>query len=66
MKNYGGVKILKLGSAEEAKFFCFSYQDQLITNGYGDPLTLYKSGNEKEDILKTKGFIDCLIALGQI
>ena len=54
MKNYGGVKILTLGSAEEAKFFCFSYQDQLITNGYGDPLTLYKSGNEKEDILKTK------------
>ena len=64
MKNYGGVKILTLGSAEEAKFFCFSYQDQLITNGYGETIKLEKKGENNLD--RVKGFIECLAALGEI
>lgn len=67
-ENYLGVNILTLGSADKAKHFCFAYQGQLITDSYGETLLYgmeyHKDGTVNLD--RVKGFIECLIALGEI
>ena len=67
--NYRGVQRYILNSEE----FCFAYKGFIITKELGkEPLTLKKSTDEaidKEidiDLLKSQGFIDCLIDLGEI
>jgi hypothetical protein len=61
---HSGVRRLILNSKE----FCFSYLDQIITDSYGEPVTLEKSIHEDDlsDHLRSIGFIDCLIAVGHI
>jgi|TARA_R100000482_G_C5116203_1_gene143210 hypothetical protein len=63
-EKYLGVNILTHGSVDEAKYFCFAYQGQLITDGYGNTLKLEKRGENNLD--RVKGFIECLAALGEI
>ena len=68
MEKYLGVNILTLSPLEEAKYFCFAYQGQIITDSYGDPL-LYGMEYHKDgeiNLDRVKGFIECLIALGKI
>lgn len=55
---YRGVKVVKINS----KTYGFIYDgcpDKLLHNHYGDYLRI-------DNIDKAKGFIDCLIELGQI
>ena len=67
-EKYLGVNILTVGTADKAKHFCFAYQDQLITDRYGETLLYgmeyHKDGTVNLD--RVKGFIECLIALGKI
>ena len=67
--NYRGVQRYSLNSEE----FCFAYQGFIITKDLGkEPLTLKKSTDEVKDeawdvdFIKSQGFIDCLIDLGEI
>ena len=67
-ENYLGVNILTVGTADKANYFCFAYQGQLITDSYGETLKYgmeyHKDGTVNLD--RVKGFIECLIALGEI
>lgn len=62
---YRNVERLSLNSEE----FCFSYQGHIITDSYNKPLSLEKEPKtslDSIDDLKSEGFIDCLISLGEI
>ena len=67
-EKYLGVNILTHGTADKANYFCFSYQGQLITNRYGETLLYgmeyHIDGTVNFD--RVKGFIECLIALGEV
>ena len=62
MEKYRGVNILTLGPSEEARYFCFAYQGQIITDSYDEPLQYgieyHKDGEINLD--RVKGFIECL------
>ena len=59
---YKGVQILEYSEYE----YCFCYQGRLINCNGGDPITLKKEVDHWINKHKTEGFIDCLIALGEI
>ena len=59
---YNGVQILEYSDTE----YCFCYQGRLITDRYGLPVLLKKESDSWINKHKAEGFIDCLIALGEI
>ena len=59
---YCGVQILEYSNTE----YCFCYQGRLINDHIDQPVLLKKESEHWVNKHKAEGFIDCLIALGDI
>ena len=59
---YCGVQILEYSNTE----YCFCYQGRLINDHIDHPVLLKKESDHWVNKHKAAGFIDCLIALGEI
>ena len=59
---YCGVQILEYSNTE----YCFCYQGRLINDHIDYPVLLKKESDHWVNKHKAEGFIDCLIALGEI
>lgn len=59
---YCGVQILEYSNTE----YCFCYQGRLINDKHDFPVLLKKESDSWRNQHKAEGFIDCLIALGEI
>ena len=59
---YCGVQILEYSNTE----YCFCYQGRLINDKHNLPVLLEKESDHWINKHKAEGFIDCLIALGEI
>jgi hypothetical protein len=59
---YSGVQILEYSNTE----YCFCYLGRLINDRHDLPILLKKEDDPWVNKCKTEGFIDCLIALGEI
>ena len=59
---YRGVQILEYSDTE----YCFAYLGRLINDHADNIVTLEKGDDHWVNKHKAEGFIDCLIALGEV